>query len=418
MKLMNAQKEMLLRWVDEDREEILDFLSRFIRAKSPNPPGDTRDAADYVCSFLDQKSIPYQIIVPRTEMPNIVSSFDGRVPGRHLVLNGHMDVFPVGDASKWNHDPWGGEIVEGKIYGRGAADMKAGTTATIFTIIYLHRLRKELNGRLTLTCVSDEETFGPWGARYLMEHHPEVHGDCCLNGEPSSPYTIRIGEKGLLWIAFTIETRGAHGAYPHVTASANKIAGRLMAELETLSSIKPSTPANLAAALAGETETIDKALGQGAAEILNKVTVNIGTIDGGVKVNMIPGKCVMECDIRLPVNLDKETVLAELNRICDNYSGLSYLVINHTPPSFCDPDNSMLHCLQSNTKEIIGIDPKPIVSLGGTDARLWRHKGIPAFVYGPFPRNMGAADEYVEVEEFLNILKIHLLSSFDYLQGA
>ena len=191
-----------------------------------------------------------------------------------------------------------------------------------------------------------------------------------------------------------------------------------MAELETLSSIKPSTPANLAVALTGETETIDKALGQGAAEILNKVTVNIGTINGGVKVNMIPGKCVMECDIRLPVNLDKETVMAELNRICDNYSGVSYRVINHTPPSFCDPDNPMVHCLQSNAKEIIGIKPKPIVSLGGTDARLWRHKGIPAFVYGPFPRNMGAADEYVEVEEFLNILKIHLRSSFDYLQGA
>ena len=112
---MNGQKEMLLRWVDDDREDILNFLSRFIQAKSPNPPGDTRDAADHVCSFLALKSIPYQIIAPRSEMPNIVSSFDGNVPGRHLVLNGHIDVFPVGDASKWNHDPWGGEIALEKI---------------------------------------------------------------------------------------------------------------------------------------------------------------------------------------------------------------------------------------------------------------------------------------------------------------
>ena len=102
---------MLLRWVDEDREKILDFLRRFIRAKRPNPPGDTRDAADYVCSFLDLESISYQIVAPQSEMPNIVSAFDGSVPGRHLVLNGHIDVFPVGDASKWNHDPWGGKIV-------------------------------------------------------------------------------------------------------------------------------------------------------------------------------------------------------------------------------------------------------------------------------------------------------------------
>ena len=107
--------------------------------------------------------------------------------------------------------------------------------------------------------------------------------------------------------------------------------------------------------------------------------------------------------------------MAELEKICDKYSGLSYRVINYTPPSFCDPENPMVHCLQSNAKEIIGIKPKAIISLGGTDARLWRYKSIPACVYGPFPRNMGAADEYVEVEEFLNIVKVHVLSAFDYL---
>ena len=121
-------------------------------------------------------------------MPNIVGSFEGATPGHHLVLNGHMDVFPADEANeRWTHGPWSGAIAEGKIYGRGVADMKAGTSASIFTYRYLHRLRERLAGRLTLTAVSDEETFGPWGARYLMEHHPEVHGDCLLNGEPSSP---------------------------------------------------------------------------------------------------------------------------------------------------------------------------------------------------------------------------------------
>jgi len=95
--------------------------------------------------------------------------------------------------------------------------MKCGTTASIFTFLYLHELREELYGRLTLSAVSDEETFGPWGARYLSEHHPEVFGDCCLNGEPSSPWTLRFGEKGPLWLEFTVRTRGAHGAYTHLS---------------------------------------------------------------------------------------------------------------------------------------------------------------------------------------------------------
>ena len=115
--------------------------------------------------------------------------------------------------------------------------MACGTTTSIFTYAYLHRLKDRLKGKLTLTCVSDEETFGPWGARYLMEHHPEVHGDCCLNGEPGSPYTVRFGEKGPLWLKFTVKTPGAHGAYTHASPSATKVAARLVGDLEAITEL-------------------------------------------------------------------------------------------------------------------------------------------------------------------------------------
>ena len=86
-------------------------------------------------------------------MPNIVGSFDCADAGRHLVLNGHIDVFPVADdGAGWSKDPWGGEIVDGKIYGRGVADMKAGTTASIFTYAYLHRLKDQLKGQADADC--------------------------------------------------------------------------------------------------------------------------------------------------------------------------------------------------------------------------------------------------------------------------
>jgi succinyl-diaminopimelate desuccinylase len=111
-----------------------------------------------------------------------------------------MDVFPVESESAWSQSPWGGELIDGEIYGRGSADMKCGSTASLFTFIYLSRIRHRLKGRLTLSLVSDEETFGPWGARYLSKHHPEIFGDCCLNGEPSGMNTLRFGEKGPLWL--------------------------------------------------------------------------------------------------------------------------------------------------------------------------------------------------------------------------
>ena len=155
-------------------------------------------------------------------------------------------MFPVGDGEGWTQDPWGGALVDGRIYGRGACDMKCGTTASIFTFLYLHELREELHGRLTLSTVSDEETFGPWGARYLSEHHPEVFGDCCLNGEPSSPWTLRFGEKGPLWLEFTVRTRGAHGAYTHLSKSATAIAAQIIGDLYRLEDIRPPEASNLA----------------------------------------------------------------------------------------------------------------------------------------------------------------------------
>jgi succinyl-diaminopimelate desuccinylase len=416
---MDDMKRQLLKWIDDDREMIIGFLRDFVRAKSPNPPGDTTMAAAHVTRFLEAHKLPFRVIAPQPTMPNIVGTFEGRASGKHLVLNGHIDVFPVDEQNeRWTHGPWSGAIADGKIYGRGVADMKAGTSASIFTYAYLYRIREHLKGRLTLTAVSDEETFGPWGARYLMEHHPEVHGDCLLNGEPSSPLTIRFGEKGPLWLRLTTRTRGAHGAYTHLTPSATKIAARLIMDLEELTTLEPAVPIEIADALAGAAAAIDEAQGAGAKDIVQRVTLNIGVIHGGQKVNMVPGTCWFEADVRLPPGMSKETVLAKVRQILVRYPETTMEEINFSAPSVCDPNHEMVGILRANAKALGRPDPAPILSLGGTDARLWRQRGIPGLVHGPFPRGMAQADEHVEIEEYLHIVRMHVLSSFDYLSRA
>jgi succinyl-diaminopimelate desuccinylase len=350
-------------------------------------------------------------------MPNIVATFLGGKPGRHLALNGHIDVFPVGDAVGWTQDPWGAALVDGRIYGRGACDMKCGTTASIFTFLYLHELRQELHGRLTLSAVSDEETFGPWGARYLFEHHPEVVGDCCLNGEPSSPWTVRFGEKGPLWLEFTVLTRGAHGAYTHLSPSAVGIAGKLICDLERLQDIPAPEASNLAAALDQAADVIEKAYGPGASKIVRRVTVHPGIIKGGLKVNMIASHCTFEADIRIPNGLDAPQILAEIDKIVAQYPEASYRQLNYNPPSWCPPDAEMAQLVRASALAVSGIDPTPVISLGGTDARLWRYRDLPAIVYGPSPTGMGSTDEHVTVEEFIHVVKCHVLSAYDYMAG-
>ncbi len=415
---MPSDRELLANWIDEERAQLIGFLQGFVRAKSPNPPGDTREAADFITRYLAGHGLPYRVIAPQETMPNVVGSFEGGAKGRHLVLNGHIDCFPVGEGKGWTQDPWGGAIVDGKLYGRGVADMKTGTTASIMTYRLLHRIKERLKGRLTLTCVSDEETFGPWGARYLMEHHPEVHGDCLLNGEPGSPYSIRFGEKGPLWLEFTVRTPGAHGAYTHYSKSATKLALQLASELEAVTAIEPNISDNVRAALEHGRATMDKAMGAGAADTVSQVTLNIGTIRGGLKVNMVPGECVFEADIRLPVGVEKSQVLEVVARVLADFPEATMREMQFSPPSWCDPNGEMVEILQRNVAALKGFTPVPIVSLGGTDARLWRYRNVPAYVYGPFPRGMGSTDEHVEIEEFLHVVRVHVLSAYDYLMRA
>jgi len=412
---VSQDRQALLQWVDEERERIVAFFRAFIRCKSPNPPGDTTAAARFIGDFLRSEGLEFRVIAPHDKMPNLVAAFAGAGAGKHLVLNGHIDVFPVGDGAGWTQDPWGGDLVDGKIYGRGACDMKAGTSASIFTYALLHRIRRRLKGRLTLTAVSDEETFGPWGARYLVEHHPEVLGDCLLNGEPGSPYTIRFGEKGPLWLEFKIRTKGAHGAYTHASESATRLAQRLIGDLEAVTQIESTISDNLARSLEAARESVDKAMGQGAADIVPKVTLNIGVIEGGLKVNMVPSACRFEADIRLPLGVTREEVMAVVHRVLAGYPQATVEEMNFNPPSYCPPDAAMVGIIQENVQSLRGFKPQPIVSLGGTDARLWRYRDIPAYVYGPFPYGMGSADEHVDLEEFLHIVRVHLLSAYDYL---
>lgn len=413
-------KKRILEWIEQDRAEIVAFLSDFLKAKSPNPPGDTREACAHVTRFLRANDLPHRLLAARDHLPNIVGTIEGGAAGRHLVLNGHMDVFPAIEDLPGERSQWSGEVTDGCVYGRGAADMKCGTTASIFTYRYLSRLRDELKGKLTLTVVSDEETGGRWGTKYLMETVPnEVLGDCCLNGEPSGLATVRFAEKGALRTVFKITTPGAHGAYPHLSASAIKIAARLIGDLEALAGLEPKLPERVKAILASPATkaAMNISLGDGAEFIADKTTVNVGVIRGGLKVNMLPDECVMEVEVRMPPGLEIADVERGIDAILANYPEVTREARpDHSyPSSLCDPEGEMAGIIQDNAQAVVGKRPVPIVSLGGSDSRFWRWRGIPAYLYGPSPKTMGRRNEHVTIEELMSVVRVHALSALDYL---
>jgi succinyl-diaminopimelate desuccinylase len=419
---MDELSRTILARLDAQRDRALELLQALLRAPSPNPPGDTRQVAELVCGALRDAGLEPMVFAPHPDMPNIVARFDGGGPGRHLVLNGHMDVFPVA-AHEWTRDPWGGQVADGRIHGRGACDMKGGLAALLLAFLELHALRERLPGRVTFTAVSDEETLGPWGARWMFEHQRALMlGDCLLSGEPSSPQCVRFGEKSPYWIAITVRTRGGHGAYTHASASATRIAGRIVRALEAVTEVPVRVPDNLVAMFRDPAiaRQIDEGCGAGHAAVIPAVTLNIGRMSGGLKMNVLPSECRIEADIRMPIGLSRDELRPHVAAILKDFPDATWEEISppDDAPNWSDPDGEMMGILRRTVQALGRPAPVPVITLGGTDTRLWRYAGVPAYVYGHSPETMGAADENVLIEDFHHITRTHALAAAQYLMAG
>jgi succinyl-diaminopimelate desuccinylase len=439
----------LLDAIKADSEKHVQFLQRLVQAASPNPPGDTRAAAAMVRDYLDsQHGIQTQVIAPGGKhMPNVVAEFacgggGGVTGGPRLAMNGHLDVFPAGDGHDWDRNPWSGDIVDGKLYGRGAVDMKAGTAASVIAFAYLHRYREHLKGSVALCAVSDEETGGRFGTKWLLGHDEEGRelaegersrwaGDVAINAEPGGLNTVRFAEKGTLRLTFTVDTGpGAHGAYTHLSKSATRVAARLITDLAAVEAIVPELEPGLEEYLGRQDvrAAIDESMGQGAADIAMKCTLNIGTLHGGLKVNMIPGRCVFEADIRMPLGLTADHVMEVVNRVLEAYpdAWVEVQQAASNPAAACAHDHPMVDMLaRGAVRTAKGTDsgrtklkkPLAIPSMGATDCKFYRYCGIPAYIFGVPPDTMGAKDERVSVEDFLIVVGTHALAGWEYLGG-
>lgn len=414
-------REQVLSWIRKDEDELIAFFRDFVRAPSPNPPGDTREAMALVTRFMEREGLPFREVTAEPHLPNLHASFDCARPGRHLLFNGHVDVFPIGNAAAWERDPWSGDLVDGRVHGRGSADMKGGTTAALFAYRYLSRLRDQLPGKLTLMVVSDEETGGTLGSKYLIDTLGDaVMGDCLLSGEPGGVGTIRFAEKGILQFHIEIRTRGAHGPYAHLSPSAIRIAGRIMEELDRVKSIRADLPEAVARRISGEEAraVMDATMGEGTADVMAAVSMNVGMIRGGTKINMVASDCTMEVDIRVPVGVDRDAVIEMVRGIVASHPGTEIRNVFGGPPLFSDPDHEMASIIAGNVRALGYAEPIRIPMFAASDCRLWRERGVPAFVYGTSPRNVSAPNESALVEEFLHVVRVHTLSALDYLQQS
>ena len=407
-------QDTIIKRIDSDEKEIVSLCQKLVRIPTENPPGDTTDLVAFLKTLFEQKGIDYRVYDPQPNMPNFVAVLKGGEKGRRLVFNGHIDTYPAGDPGLWDREPFSGELAGGKLHGRGVSDMIAGDTASIMTFFYLAENRDRMKGEVVLTLVSDEETGGRWGTIWLLKNVPEVMGDALLNGEPSGGELLNFAERGHIWLKFTARGQAAHGAYTHMGENAVMMMCRFLEDLHSLEKMQV-TPAEISDLLEQGRDVTDAMKGPGATDVLKAITVNVGTVSGGLKINLVPDRCDAEVDIRLPQGARCDDIIEQVRGICDRHKGLSCEVLRQIDPNYTPPDEEIIRLTLKNAEHIRGHQVHLTSGIGLTDGRYFREAGIPSSVYGPRSYNMGAENEYITVKDLMDTVKVHTLTAVDYL---
>lgn len=383
-----------------DQEETIALLQALVRVPSINPPGDVREAIRVCEEKLAAEGFDCKVVGLEPEKPNLVATLRGAGPGPRLAFNAHVDVVPIGEESAWTHPPFGGEIHDGRVYGRGAGDDKASVTAQIMAGIALKRSGIPFEGELIITEVADEEVGGAAGAGFIVrEGH--VQADFAIVGEQTQG-EICVGERGGAGSFVTVYGTTGHAATPWKGVNAIEGMARVITALRE----------ELWPTLAGRTH-----------QYFQQSTATISTISGGVKTNVIPDRCEIYVDRRIIPGEDPDEVVAEIRAIAERaiapVPGLRVEVRARggRRAIVSDPESAAGRALQAATRYL----GKEVVLTGffaGTDGKHFAAHGIPTLIMGPGdPATAHTPDEWVGIDEVMEATRLYALTALALLRS-
>lgn len=412
-------KQELLALVEQNKEELIDLTSRLLQIPSENPEGDTREITAFILDYLQKNGIEATTYEPDPHRFNIVASI-GPKTGKTLIYCGHSDTVPVGDLEQWEFSPFSGEIKDGYLLGRGASDMKAGLAGLIFSMVILKRYDVALDGELVLAVVPDEESGGDFGVPWLLEQGI-VKGDGCLIAEPSSELNPTIGQKGSCWFKLTVYGVPGHGSLaPFVGKNAIVDAIRAIERIRTVTDLDIQPPKELEELLKVSNDYLLDNEREETRGVFEKITCNIGTIQGGTSSNVVADKCIVQVDCRLPFGTTNEETMAYIKTELDAL-GINYIIesfgfkssANYTPAE--DP---ICRAIVDNISYVLDDHAYGVLQWACSDARHFREYHIPVLQYGPAELNtIHGFNEKVKVSQVINSAKVYTLAAIDFLNN-
>jgi succinyl-diaminopimelate desuccinylase len=408
--------DRVLAEVDRAADEIVDFAARLVRIPTVNPPGEDYEAcANVIGDQLRAHGADVQLLpaigrhehTPQHPRINVIGRHDGAGPAVHL--NGHFDVVPAGLG--WTRDPFGGEIADRRLYGRGSCDMKAGIAAAVFAVEALRRAGIKTTAPIEMSGTVDEESGGFAGVAWLAEHRllSRERTKAVIIPEPFGVDRVCVGHRGVYWFEVIAEGRIAHGSMPYLGINA----------IDGMSHLLDLVRDELGPALFGRVTTMPV-----VPEGSRHATININGIDGGQPVDDTPSPCVAD---RCRVVFDRRFLMEEgLEKTRVEIAALVAKAQSRVPdvkfsiedrlifePTRTPEDAPVIAALTDAIKQVTGRDASLVASPGTYDHKhVARIAGVPQCVaYGPGQLDLAhQPDEYCSVEDIIVATKVLALA--------
>ncbi len=399
----------------KETDETVEHLVRLIRAQTVNPPGNELQAVLIVKDILEGAGFPHeaiQIVESTPERVNLVARLKGDGTERPMLMSGHVDVVAV-EREHWTHDPFGGEIIDGMVWGRGALDMKGFLAMYLQIFLGLLRQKVPLKRDVILAAIADEEAGFIHGSNLLVEKHKELidaeygiteGGAMTIYIGKTRLYPIQVAEKAVCWMRVRARGIPGHGSVPHgenpvltLATVLEKLhhAGHLPVHLSptflkmidsagvqggfplkqfTQMLHSPTLTSLLLSSIKGDSVNMLKAL------VTN--TVSPTMLRAGSKVNVIPSEAVADIDCRLVPGQMPEDVIREIHRIVGEEIELE--TVYTTGGAEFSTDTSFYRLLEEKTHQM---DPGglviPMLLPGATDACQYKHAGVKMYGFTP-----------------------------------
>jgi acetylornithine deacetylase/succinyl-diaminopimelate desuccinylase-like protein len=405
-------------WIDQHFDEQVAFLQALVRVPTDTPPGDNTPHALHTAALLKDMGLQTEAFeVPQptvkahglTSITNLIVRRRYGTEGKVIALNAHGDVVPPGEG--WTHDPYGAEIVDGKLYGRAAAVSKCDFSTFTFAVRALEAVAKPAKGSVELHFTYDEEFGGELGPGWLLANG---HTRPDLMVAAGFSYQVVTAHNGCLQMEVTVQGRMAHAAIPDTGVDALQgavaLLNALYAQNNLYKSIRSQVPG------------------------IQHPYLNVGLITGGTNTNVIPGKVVFKLDRRMIPEENPTEVEANIRQVLQEalaahnakrspqdavHIEIKRMLMAHAMKPL--PGNApLVQALQHHGEAVFG---EPIPALGTplyTDVRLYVERGIPGVIYGAGPRTVleshaKRADERIDLQDLRRATQVMARSLSDWL---